>query len=137
MYLLDTDVLSASRRPDKADSRFAAWVSRTHPSDMFISAVSILELQVGALRLSRRDPRQAAVLDTWIKDQVLGRFDERIIPFEAATALRCASLHVPDPRPERDAMIAATALEHRLTLVTRNVRDFAPMGVSVFNPWEA
>lgn len=137
MYLLDTDVLSASRRPEKAAPRFAAWVAESDPREMYLSAVSLLEVRVGALRIARRDGAQASVLDLWIRDHVLRRFQGRILPFDEETASRCAPLHVPDPRPERDAMIAATALHHGMILVTRNARDFAAMGVPYLNPWEA
>ena len=135
MFLLDTDVLSASRRPDKAAPPFASWVEKTNPGEMYLSSVSILEIKIGALRIGRRDNTQATILERWMSERVLGRFEGRILPVDAAVALRCASLHVPDPRPERDAMIAATALEHRLTMVTRNVRHFAAMGVALINPW--
>jgi predicted nucleic acid-binding protein len=136
MFLLDTDVLSASRRPDKASPGFAAWVGRTNPVDMFLSAASVLEVKIGALRIARKDKAQGAILERWIRDSVLGPFENRILSVDAAVALRCAPLHVPDPRPERDALIAATALVHGLTVVTRNVADFARMGVPVLNPWE-
>ncbi len=136
MLLLDTDVLSASRRPDKAVPQFAAWVEDTKTSDMFLSTVSILEIKIGALRIARRDTAQAAILERWIGENVLRRFEGRIISVDADIALRCASLHVPDPRPERDAMIAATALHHGMILVTRNIRDFVQMSVPILNPWE-
>jgi predicted nucleic acid-binding protein len=136
MLLLDTDVLSASRRPDKAAPQFAAWVEDINSRDMFLSTISILEIKIGALRIARRDTAQAAILERWISENVLRRFEGRILSVDADVALRCASLHFPDPRPERDAMIAAMALEHRLTVVTRNVRDFGQMGVPLVNPWE-
>jgi predicted nucleic acid-binding protein len=104
---------------------------------MFISVVSILEVKVGALRIARRDRLQGAMLESWIHENVLSQFQGRILAVDPAVALRCAALHVPDPRPERDAMIAATALVHGLSVVTRNIRDFAAMGVALLNPWEA
>jgi toxin FitB len=137
MYLLDTDVLSASRRPEKAAPTFAGWVANSNPREMYLSAVSLLEVRIGALRIARRDGAQASILDRWIREHVQRQFEGRILPFDGLAALRCAPLHVPDPRPERDAMIAATALHHDMVLVTRNVRDFASMGVSLFNPWDA
>lgn len=136
MFLLDTDVLSASRRPEKAGQGLSAWIADTNPRDMFLSAVTILEVKIGALRLYRRDRARSAELERWLHDLVLPRFQGRIIPFNERTALRCAPLHISSMPPERDAMIAATALEHRFTVVTRNVRDFAPMGVPVLNPWD-
>jgi predicted nucleic acid-binding protein len=137
MFLLDTDVVSASRRPDKAGEGLASWVAETSPRSMFLSVVSILELQIGALRLYARDRARAIELEDWIRERVLARFQGRIIAFDETTAARCAPLHVPKTRPERDAMIAATALQHGLTVVTRNVRDFTTMGVPLLNPWEA
>ncbi len=137
MFLLDTNVVSELRRRKRAASQVLAWADPVDASNLFVSAVTILELERGALLLRRRDPAQAAVLDRWIRSDVLRSFAARILPFDETVALRCAPLHVPDPRPERDAMIAATALKHRLTVVTRNVADFRPMGVPVLNPWDA
>jgi predicted nucleic acid-binding protein len=137
MFLLDTNVLSELRRRKRAEPRILAWAESVDPSSLFLSAVTLFEVEKGALLLRGRDPSQAEVLDRWIRSVVMPSFADRILAFDEDVALRCASLHVPDPRPERDAMIAATALEHRLTLVTRNVRDFTPMGVSLLNPWEA
>jgi predicted nucleic acid-binding protein len=135
MFLLDTDVVSASRRPEKAGKGLASWVAETNPRSMYLSAVSILELKIGALRLYNRDRARAIDLEDWIRQRVLARFQGRIFAFDETTASLCAPLHVPKTRPERDAMIAATALQHGMTVVTRNVRDFAPMGVPVFDPW--
>jgi predicted nucleic acid-binding protein len=135
MYLLDTNVLSELRRRDRTDHKVAAWADRVHASELFLSAITILEVEVGALRLLRRDPAQGAMLRRWIDGNVLPAFDGRILPVDTAVAQRCASLHVPAPRAERDALIAATALVHRLKVVTRNVEDFDPMGVATFNPW--
>jgi predicted nucleic acid-binding protein len=136
MYLLDTNVLSELRRRDRIDAKVAAWADRVHASELFLSAITILEVEAGALRLLRRDPTQGAVLRTWIDRNVLPTFEGRILPVDTAVAQRCAGLHVPDPRAERDALIAATALVHGLRVVTRNVGDFVPMGVATLNPWE-
>lgn len=137
MYLIDTNVLSAMRRQDKAEPQFAAWVKTTIPEDMFISALTLFEIKVGALRIIRRDPKQGRDLERWITEFVLKAFESRILPIDAAVSLRCATLHVPDPRPNIDSLIAATALEHRLTVVTRNIADFKPLGVTILNPWQA
>jgi predicted nucleic acid-binding protein len=99
--------------------------------------MSLLEIERGALRIARRDNVQGRILRAWIDDQILARFEGRILVVDSAVALRCALLHVPDPRPERDALIAATALVHGMTMVTRDVGDFATMGVSLLNPWDA
>lgn len=135
MFLLDTNVLSNLRRRDKTDPKVADWADRVHPTDLFLSAITVLEIESGTLMIQRRDPSQGAILRAWIDDKVLPAFAGRILPVDTAVAQRCAGLHVPDPRAERDALIAATALVHRLTVVTRNVADFKPMGVALLNPW--
>ena len=136
MFLLDTNVVSELRRPDKADRNVMAWANVQPLSGFFMSAISILEIELGALRVGRKDAAQGALLRSWIDDQILTRFEERILPIDTAVAQRCARLHVPDPRAERGALIAATALVHGLTVVTRDVADFSPMGVALINPWE-
>lgn len=136
MYLLDTNVVSHLRRPARVDARVAAWAATTPVVLHFISSITLYEIELGVWLMERKDAAQGAVLRAWIGGQILPRFGGRILPLDAAVAQRCARLHVPDPRPERDAFIAATALVHRLTVVTRNVHDFTPMGVEVLNPWE-
>jgi toxin FitB len=136
MYLIDTNVLSELRRRDRTDPRVAAWADTVHPADLFLSAITILEIEAGTLMLQRRDKAQGAMLRAWIDDKVLPTFETRILPVDTAVALRCARLHVPDPRSERDALIAAISLVHGLKLVTRNIADFAPMEVDLLNPWE-
>jgi toxin FitB len=135
MFLLDTNVLSELRRRDRTHPRVAAWADGIHASDLFLSAITILEIEAGTLMLQRRDPTQSAILRAWIDQRVLPAFEGRILPVDVAVAQRCAALHVPDPRGERDALIAATALVHRLTLATRNIADFEGIGVELFNPW--
>lgn len=137
MYLLDTNVLSELRRRDRIDPQVAAWADAADPDSLFLSAITILEVEWGALSVARRDSAQGATLRTWIDTKVLPSFAGRILPVDVVVAQHCARLHVPDPRAERDALIAATAIAHRLKVVTRNVVDFAPMGVTVINPWEA
>jgi predicted nucleic acid-binding protein len=136
MFLLDTNVLSELRRRARTHPKVAAWADAVPASDLFLSAITILEIEAGTLLLARRDQTQAAVLQAWIDDKVLPAFSGRILPVDTAVAQRCAHLHVPDRRAERDALIAATALVHRLAVVTRNVADFQPMGVDLLNPWE-
>lgn len=139
MYLLDTNVVSELRkiRSGRADARVATWASTSSAGSFFISVISLMELETGVLLLARRDTAQAANLRAWMNDQVIPGFAGRVLPVDETIAMRCAALHVPDPRPERDALIAATALVHGMTLVTRNVADFRPMGVALLNPWEA
>jgi predicted nucleic acid-binding protein len=137
MYLLDTNVVSELRRRDRADAAVLAWVDRIDALALFLSAMSLLELELGARLVARRDAVQGTILSRWIEEQIVPVFDDRILPVDVTVARRAAALHVPDRRPERDALIAATAAVHHLTVVTRNVRDFAPMGLPVFNPWQS
>ncbi len=136
MFLLDTNVISELRRPDKADRNVVAWANAIPAANFFMSAISILEIELGARLIARKDATQGAVLRTWIDDQVLARFEGRILAIDTVVAQRCGQLHVPDPKAERDALIAATALVHGLTVVTRNVGDFEPTGVTLINPWK-
>ncbi|MGT2437670.1 PIN domain-containing protein [Bradyrhizobium betae] len=137
MFLLDTNVISELRRPDRAHRNVAAWASTIPAASFFISAISILEIELGARLIARKDTAQGDVLRSWIDNHILARFENRILAIDTAVALRCAELHVPDPRAERDALIAATALVHGLTIVTRNIGDFAPTGVRLLNPWDS
>lgn len=135
MFLLDTNIVSELRRPERAAAQVWQWASTQLLSSFFLSAITVLELELGVLRIERRDPGQGRVLRGWLEGQVLTQFAGRILPVDAEVARRCAALHVPDPRSERDALIAATALVHGLAVATRNVADFAPTGVRTFNPW--
>lgn len=136
MFLLDTNVVSELRRPRRTNPRVAAWADGVSPSELFLSSITVLELETGALLIGRRDGGQGRLIRQWIEDRVLPAFGERILAVDTIVARRCALLHVPDPRPYRDSLIAATALVHRLIVVTRNRADFEPMAVAVLNPWE-
>lgn len=137
MFLLDTNVVAELRkvRSGKADRNAAAWASRVAPPTLFLSAITLQELEIGTLLVERRDPAQGEILRAWLDGQVLPAFADRILPVDTPVARRSAALHVPDPRPIRDALIAATALVHGLTVVTRNGSDFESTGAEVFNPW--
>ena len=137
MYLLDTNVISEPRkaRAGKADPKVVAWAERVPTPSLFLSVITLLELETGLLLIERRDPLQGAILRRWLETQVLLAFSERILAVDTAVARRCARLHVPDPRSDRDALIAATALVHDLTVVTRNIADFESTGVRIINPW--
>lgn len=137
MFVLDTNVVSELRkaRSGSADAGVVAWAETVRASELFVSAITVLELEMGILQIERRDAAQGAILRTWLDQHVLPGFSGRILPVDTSVARRCARLHVPDPRSERDALIAATALVHGMTIVTRNVADFAPTGVLVLNPW--
>lgn len=135
MFVLDTNVVSELRRPDKANPQVLAWAAAKPLAHFYLSAITVLELELGVLLMERRDAAQGAVLRAWLVEAVLPQFEGRILTVDTPVALRCAGLHVPDPRAERDALIAATALVHGMAVATRNVADFAPTGVRVFNPW--
>jgi toxin FitB len=139
MFLLDTNVISELRKAGdgRADANVTEWLSNVDAESFYISAVTLMELEQGILRMARRDPSQGTKLRAWMDIHILPEFSERTLPVDRAVALRCAPLHVPDPRPERDAFIAATALVHGMTVVTRDVADFEPTGVRVLNPWNA
>jgi hypothetical protein len=139
MCLLDTNVVSELRKKGtrRVDRNVVAWESGVSADALYLSVVTILELELGILQVGRRDPAQAAVLRAWLNQHVLKAFAGRILPLDVEIAQRTAALHVPDPRPEHDAIIAATALVHNMTVVTRNTGDFIPTGVPTLNPWEA
>ena len=135
MFLLYTNVISYLRRANRAAPAVLAWAHATQASQLFISAITVLELERGVLLLERRDPYQGAVLRAWLDGQVMPAFEGRVLAVDAQVARRCAALHVPDPRPERDALIGATAMEHGFTLATRNIADFQMQGIRLVNPW--
>lgn len=139
MFLLDTNVISELRKAHsgKADKNVVTWARKTHASVLFISIITILELEMGILQKERKDPEQGAVLRSWLDSHVLTTFAERILPLDLAAARMTARIHVPHPCSERDAMIAATALVHGMTIVTRNKKDFVATGVDILNPWES
>jgi predicted nucleic acid-binding protein len=138
MYLLDTNVISEIRkaRAGKADPNVAAWAAAIPVVDLFVSVISIQEIEIGVLLAERRDPRQGRLLRAWLDLHVLAAFADRILPVDVHVARRSAHLHVPITRPVRDTLIAATALVHGMTIVTRNVADFSLSGVTILNPWE-
>jgi predicted nucleic acid-binding protein len=135
MYLLDTNIISAFRRPDRLPQAVRTWADAADAGEFFLSAITVLEIEQGILAKSRTDTAQGAILRTWFDEDVLPGFEDRILLFDARVARKCASLHVSDPRPERDAMIAATAIVHGLTVVTRNIADFERLEVELLNPW--
>jgi len=138
MFLLDTNVVSELRKAalGKADKSVISWAVSVPASAMHLSVISILEIELGILLLARKDRQQAHIIQTWLEDYVLAAFGERILPIDVPVARKCAELHVPNRRAERDALIAATTLVHGFTLVTRNVADFEVQGVKILNPWQ-
>lgn len=137
-YLLDTNVVSELRkRPDRVDPGVLDWARSQPAHRLHISVVTVLEIELAIAQVQRRDRLQGALLREWMESAVMAGFADRILLIDVQIARRAAHLHVPDPRPERDAYIAATADVHGMTVVTRNLTDFAPTGVAAFNPWTA
>ncbi len=138
MFLLDTDVVSELRKADdgRANEHVVAWISERDAESMHVSAISLMELEVGVLRIERRDRIQGRLFRNWLDNRVMPEFEGRILTIDSMVAIRCARLHVPDRKSERDALIAATALVHDMSVVTRNRADFLSTGVHVIDPWE-
>lgn len=136
MFLLDTNVVSELRKPSRADKNVLAWAGRTNKSELRLSCLTLLEIRYGALLIQRRDQAQGDLMLAWFMRDIEQAFADRILPIDTAVAIACAALHVPNRRPDRDALIAATALVHDLTVVTRNTRDFEGTGARTLSPWE-
>lgn len=137
MYLLDTNVISELRNgKPKQSAAVRAWAENLPVNRLYLSAITVLELEMGVLRMERKDVPQGKALRVWA-EAVLQQFNGQVLPFTGATALLCAGMHVPDPRSFRDSMIAATARQHSLILVTRNMADFEGLNIRLLNPWEA
>lgn len=135
MHLLDTNVVSIFRRVDKAPQQILDWAASVDAEDFYLSVITILEIEQGILMKERKDTVQADIYRDWLNNDILVRFEDRILPIDLAVSRRCARLHVPDPKSERDALIAATALVHGMTVVTRNEADFKTTGVPLIDPW--
>lgn len=137
MFILDTNVVSELRkvRLGKADKHVARWADSVAAADLYLSVISVQELEIGVQLLERRDAAQGAMFRAWLEAQVWPAFAGRILPVDEVVARRSAALHVPDPKPVRDSLIAATALVHGMTVVTRNVADFESSGTLLLNPW--
>ena len=136
MYILDTNVLSELRKPSRRIvESVESWANTLDSATVYLSVVSLLEIEIGARRKLRRDPEQGRILLDWLHG-LRSFYRGRILNVDERVAAQCAPLHVPSPRSYPDALIGATALTHNLTVATRNVKDFVPLGVEVFNPWE-
>jgi toxin FitB len=135
MFVLDTNVISELRQGKPQPSiQVRNWAANQPSSKLYLSAITILELEIGIRALERRTPPQGSALRAWLAGVRLA-FAGRVLAFTETTAPVCAALHVPDRRSDRDAMIAASALEHGFAVVTRNVADYADTGVKLVNPW--
>lgn len=135
MFVLDTNVVSELRLAAKANAGVVAWAAAQAPGQLFVSAITVLELETGILLKERKDPAQGAMLREWLNSKVLAFFADQVLSVDLPVARLCARLHVPHPKSERDALIAATAMVHGMTVVTRNVQDFKATGVALLNPW--
>jgi len=138
MMLLDTNIISELRkvRSGRAAPAVVRWESTVTATELMLSVITIQEIEIGILRLARKDPRQAAILREWLTQYVLVAFRGRILPVTTEISLRSAALLIDDDRSCEDALIAATAYVHNMPIVTRNVDDFADTGVRIINPWE-
>jgi predicted nucleic acid-binding protein len=135
-YLLDTNVISELRKPaGRAAPAVRAWAQRQATHDLSLSVITVMAIEIGIARLERRDPAHGEVLRRWLEQDLLPAFANRMLPVDLDAVQQAARMHVPVPRPERDVLIAATALARHLTVVTRNTSDFEPLGVPLINPW--
>lgn len=137
MYLLDTNAISEIRKvpKNKANLGFARWFATVHYEDLYVNTVIMMELEKWYLIKEIKDPTQAKFIKDWVFEVAYPRFENRILEIDLKTAKVCATLFVPNPKPENDAWIGATAIAYDLIVVTRNVDDFAEMPVKVFNPF--
>jgi predicted nucleic acid-binding protein len=138
MYLLDTNVVSELRKAksSKANKHVLSWAAATPHSNLFLSSITVLELEIGILLVERKDIAQGTLLRTWLEDHVLPAFADRILSIDTVVARKCARLNVPNKRSDRDSLIAATAIVHGMIIVTRNVKDFDFDELKVINPWD-
>lgn len=138
MLLLDTNVVSELGKvaSGKAHPNVVVWNETVDPAETFICSVVLHELEMGVRLVEHNDVAAGRVLRNWLDNIVLTAFSGRILPLDDSIAIQAARLHVPDPKPINDAYIAATALTRRMTLVTRNIKDFDSMGVTLVNPWD-
>jgi len=138
MFVLDTNIVSELRkvRSGKANPGVASWAEQVPSAELFISVITIHELEHGVMLMERSDTAQGALLRAWLDQSVAAAFKSRVLTVDERVARRAAALHVPDPAPFRDALIGATALVHGMTVVTRDLKDFHRFDqLDVINPW--
>jgi predicted nucleic acid-binding protein len=136
MFILDTNVVSELRKGGKADRNVVQWSATQEPETQFLSAITVFEIEIGILKLAAKDERGSTLLSNWLRNSLLAHFENRILPLDHACALHFAHLMHPRTRPYRDAMIAATAMAHGCTIVTRNIRDFQDLPLPLIDPWK-
>jgi toxin FitB len=137
MYILDANVVSKLRKvyPGKAHPNVAYWFSSINAADVFLSVITLQELEIGVRLVERKDPSQGEILRTWLEGYVIPVFNGNLLEVSREVTIASAQYYIPDSRPTRDALIAATAEVHKMTVVTRNMADFEPMDVKILNPW--
>ncbi|GGA82573.1 twitching motility protein PilT [Brucella endophytica] len=138
MFLLDTNVVSELRKiqSGKAHPSLVAWNEAVNPAELFLSVIVLHELEMGVRKIERLDRAAGKILRGWLEESVMPAFSGRILALDEAAAIQAAEWHIPNPKTINDAYIAATAYVRRMTIVTRNVRDFSGMDVTILNPWE-
>jgi hypothetical protein len=138
MYLLDTNVVSEMRKvlSGKSDEYFSKWAQSLNLYELYLSAITIQELEIGVLLKENKDKATGLILRTWLEDHIKPSFEGRVLSVDSNVAIQSALLHVVNPRPFRDGLIAATAIVHGMTIVTRNINDFESCHVKLINPWE-
>lgn len=136
MYLLDTNVVSELRKIQSKHSAFNDWYKTIDPQTCYLSSLTIFEIRKGILLKSLKDPQQAEILQHWFNERLIPHFHGRVLDFTADMAEIMAKLHVPNPAPFADSIIASTALYYDLTVITRNIQDFQNLGVKLINPFE-
>ena len=134
-YLLDTNVVSALRKPER-NPAVRTWAVTIPPTDLFVAAHTIAEIERGVIAKERTDPPQGRILRAWLEDRVLPAFAGRVLSFDLPAARVLATYRVPEHAPDADAVIAAVAESNSMVVVTRNIRDFEPLGAPCLNPWE-
>jgi toxin FitB len=134
-YLLDTNVVSEMRRRGAMHPKTAAWLGSIAPAQLYISSITIFEIERGVEKVALRDAKRGTELSTWLRRQVLPAFDGRVLTLDAEAALHAARLHAGRARLDADRLVAAIALAHAKVIVTRNVKDFAGLGVMVVDPF--
>ena len=134
-YLLDTNVVSALRVRGR-NQRVEAWATSVPVGGLFVSAFTIAEIERGVIAKERADAEQGAVLRRWFEENVMPAFADRVLPFDLSAARILAAYRVPEHAPFDDALIAAVAESAGMTVVTRNIKHFEPLGVPCLNPWD-